>query len=111
NGEKCVELFVESAVYAGVAEQSGEDFNLLSTPIIEESAGNDDEEIDETKGPSKTQARLDQRGKKKAGERGQISKGSMGSGKLTISLSLDSTMDPEKLEKYLKLLRDYGAIE
>jgi len=31
-------------------------------------------------------------------------------GQMQISLALDSTMDPEKLEKYLKLLQKYGAI-
>jgi len=33
-----------------------------------------------------------------------------GAGQINISMELNSTMDPEKLKKYLKLLRQYGAI-
>jgi len=101
NGEKCVEMFVASAIYAGTAEQTGEDVKLSSTPVAENSSEEKEiTEIDEIEEPS------DKFRKKNASP----AKRTLPSGPINISLSLDSTMDPEKLEKYLKLLRDYGAI-
>jgi hypothetical protein len=39
-----------------------------------------------------------------------ISKRNHASGTVKVNLSLDSTMDPEKLEKSLKLLKKYGVL-
>ncbi|CAN5642743.1 hypothetical protein BH20VER1_BH20VER1_05480 [soil metagenome] len=104
NGDKAVQMFVESTEFAGLAVRSGEDIRLST-------ASEPADEGEEVPPPAD-----DESPKQDENEPGEDNKGNTrvvspaGRGQMNISLSLDSTMDPEKLEKYLKLLRDYGAI-
>ena len=110
SGDKCVDLFIESAIYAGLASEKDGEIEIASSavsPRLDEAETPGSEESNETPKTNGTNAEA----VKKDKDETNIKKSMRGvGGQMNISITLDSTMDPEKLEKYLKLLRDYGAI-
>jgi hypothetical protein len=111
SGDKCVNLFVESAVYAGLASEKDDEVQISSSASVskpDEDGATGAEESNERSGRSEsTEGNIEGNKSKEVILRKPVKSGG---GQMNISITLDSTMDPEKLEKYLKLLRDYGAI-
>ena len=106
NGDRAVELFVESAVFAGVASHGGDEIHISATALA---TTEPEEDAKPAADPEEPSGGGDREEKDDGGEASTTLR-ARGTGQMNITLSLDSTMDPEKLEKYLKLLRDYGAI-
>lgn len=105
--DECVDIFVTSANYAGLANESGENIIFHSTPQpnnTEELVSEDeqvityDDEGDKTAAPSITNTA------------GQPKITPPSQSKANIDIKIDPSMDPEKLEKHLSALRKYGLI-
>jgi hypothetical protein len=104
SADECAQLFVESSVTAELGTIDGDLIALLSAgakPSPETSEGGDAEagKRDEAEAAA---AKSDA-----SGMSGTTHVNKPG---LTVSLNVDSSSDPDKLEKQLKLLREYGVI-
>jgi hypothetical protein len=107
--EKCASIFIESAVLCKLAFQDGENITLTKSP-----QDRPDEESDETE---LTDIKENQNDELDLGGNVEDEELYVGSEKIRnrnsnvqVSIDLDSTMDTEKLEKQLKLLKLYGVI-
>lgn len=120
SAEECAQLFIESAVTARLGTMDGDSIKLVKAgdiaPAGEAAPDVDEAEIEELESEAT------------AGAAGAITpdsaKGSATGNQpdpdkvaprtekpvVTLSLTVDPTSDPEKLEKQLKLLRQYGVI-
>lgn len=117
SAEECAQLFVDSAVTASLGTLSGESISLVKAGggSTEDSAlgGGIQEETGERKKEDSGDAHL-------AGEsspdkdmgRAQPEKSAKQGARpgITLTLTVDPSSDPDKLEKQLKLLREYGVI-
>ncbi len=108
--DKCVSVFIESVVYASLATQEGDDIDFGQHPAIQddpEVEGDGSEEIDEQgdgKGDDTSERPGGGRNPKKDRTRHERRS------KAQVQINIDPSMDPEKLEKLLKVLSDYGQI-
>jgi len=121
--DECVRLFVESLVLAGLATQDGDSLSLVQSstiaPVVngaddDRVATSDGGDVPETDDPAiaglgATDAEATGSRKNDGGESG---KGTPRTDKaaVAVNLNVDSSSDPDKLEKQLKLLRQYGVI-
>jgi hypothetical protein len=115
SSEECVSIFVASAVAAGLATVDGDSITLtkrsVAGPADSEKVATDDrvpitgvgtedrEVIETTQEPERgadAEPELRSHGKTTAG--------------VTVNLNVDSSSDPDKLQKQLELLRKYGVI-
>ncbi len=113
---ECTQLFIESAVTAGIGTVSGESITLLTAaetsqasepPSIESAeTGIDEQETEEFGGATET----DGTSTDKDGSEPESKKPGEQSTGIALTLSVDPSSDPDKLEKQLKLLRQYGII-
>jgi hypothetical protein len=121
--DECVRLFIESAVLVGLAAQDGDSLLLVQSSTIvpvadardDESAVTSDEgEIadaeDGTAAIAGSTEAQDTANRRNGG--GESSTGIPRTEKaaVAVNLNVDSSSDPDKLEKQLKLLRQYGVI-
>ena len=122
NGDEAVNIFVESLVYAKLAVERNGEFEITRVTAVAKSessnqqsmnpesalptAGLESDGVEEGDGDP-DDGREEQR-EETTGEK--PTKSSRGRSQIQIALTLDSTMDPEKLEKYMKILTRYGAI-
>jgi hypothetical protein len=108
SSDECVEKFISSLVFAKLAEVEGDNVTILknvdqtgfeSTAAAEQITLEDEnlrnEELSDNPGSASSEGFA------------QPMRGPSG---VQITISLDSTMDTEKLEKQLKLLKRYGAL-
>lgn len=113
NQEMCVKLFVDSAVTAGLATQNGENLALLRIEGATSPAGKAEPPPSAEDSPASEENDSDggfgQDGPNPPGPNG-INGGMTGRAVINVNVTLDSSLDTEKLEKQLKLLRRYGAI-
>jgi hypothetical protein len=111
SGDKCVDLFVESGVYAGLASEKDGEVQISGSASLSKT---DEDGVTGAEESDKPGAQKESSGQDVKGDKNNeiiVRKSpKTAGGQMNISITLDSTMDPEKLEKYLKLLRDYGAI-
>ncbi|TMP95772.1 MAG: hypothetical protein E6L07_06615 [Verrucomicrobia bacterium] len=110
SGEKCVDLFVESAVYAGLASEKDDEIQISSSASPSKAHEDDLKDTEESDILGAQKESTDGNEGDKSEEVILRKSAKTVGGQMNISITLDSTMDPEKLEKYLKLLREYGAI-
>ena len=121
--DECVRLFVESAVLAGLATQEGDSLLLVQSSTLAPAANaaeaetvttSDEGDVLETEDATPAAA-----GATEAAARAKANDGEDESGKgtprtekaaIAVNLNVDSSSDPDKLEKQLKLLRQYGMI-
>jgi hypothetical protein len=126
--EKCTDFFVESAITAGVAVVEGDGVRLLaatdiSVPAISNKGsfenGSEEEEedqfengaIDKDKtGATAAQTPPVQTGELNNGTDPTLLPRPRTSADVTLNLTIDSSLDGEKLEKQLAALRRYGLI-
>jgi hypothetical protein len=125
-GDDCVQLFVKSLQFAGLATLQGDDVTISATPTIP-SGNESDPGSDVTDEDPETAIRSDDSGVgPKGGNNGDeppiqaatpvatppaAATSVAATPGINVTLSLDSTMDPEKLERQLKLLRQYGVLK
>jgi len=100
------QLFVDSAVSAGLAKQEGDDITLSASDAVPEQHNDElkpaNDEIPKLADPPATDE-IDESAKD--GFDGRPAKAI-----INVNVTIDSSLDTEKLEKQLKLLRRYGAI-
>lgn len=122
SAEECTRLFIESAVTARLGTLNGETLALVKagevTPAVEAESSEDGTEVgkrgdeaaaaDAAAAPLPDPARLPRDGDQS--ERGRATPARLEKPIVTLSLTVDATVDPDKLEKQLKLLRQYGVI-
>ena len=118
SASECAQLFIESAATAGLGKLTGDSIGLLTvtettqapeSPPLDNSETNPDQEGTDELGDAPESEVSD--AEKIGGEPGS-GKPSEQSAKpgVALSLTVDSSSDPDKLEKQLKLLREYGII-
>jgi hypothetical protein len=114
---ECAQLFMDSAITAGLATLSGDSVSLEKavpiSPTADPVAGADAQELKELK---KEDSGHEEVGAKKSavndasetGPEKSVNRGTKPG--ITLTLTVDPSSDPDKLEKQLKLLRQYGVI-
>ena len=114
--ETCTDLCIGSLVFAGLATEVGDDYRISS---LEEAGKGSSDETDAlaANGGSEEQApenNSDDGENAEEGGNGMPDGGSPGTNSIgsavNVTLTVDSSMDPEKLERQLKLLKKYGAL-
>jgi len=109
---KCAEIYVNTLAFVGLVERIGDDVRHVDAAGVE--VGNEatedqeapDLEVDGPSGPGETgAAELSQRQ-----DAGVPPPRGRGVATVQVTIAVDSTMDTEKLEKQLELLKRYGAL-
>ena len=105
-------LFIDSAITSGLGKLEGELIALVSAGAAPASQLSDDgssrkeqEEIDRA-----TDSKADVEGASGSDDKMQHTHPRGANPSLTVNLNVDSSSDPDKLEKQLKLLRQYNVI-
>lgn len=110
--EQCARLFIEGAVYASLGQSDGDTVNLIPSPTkvggekaIMKESGEHGEEYEE-------QAELsgDVEPVPPQNSNGNVVSTGASKAVIHVNVTIDSTLDTEKLERQLSLLRKYGAI-
>jgi len=125
SADSCVDLFVQSLQFAGMASFEGEEIVIASAPAttpdnqLESAQGSNVDSGDSATAPKTSTESSDHNDEEEA-RPGAGSPATASSGTasnlaaapgMNVTLNLDSTMDPEKLERQLKLLRQYGVLK
>jgi len=120
SADECAQLFIDSAVTAGLGTLSGENISLINARSVvatnaEPLAGQHAEQFEEH--PEETEK---QGAEVAEPEEGSVAKDSLDAQRrgqptpsqnaVTVNLAVDSSSDPDKLEKQLKLLKEYGLL-
>lgn len=108
SADECAQLFIDSAIIAGLGTMSGDSIVLVNSGTVVAPAADPGEgdDVEEPEGAEPGAAAA--AAKKGTGNAGlPPSRNKPG---LAVSLNVDSSSDPDKLEKQLKLLREYGVI-
>ena len=109
SADECAQLFIDSAVTAGLGTVDGDSIVLAAASAVAAPAPAGEEgaeqpgqtEADEAEAAAAAEA---------AAKNGHTGGAPAGRNKAAVSINVDSTSDPDKLEKQLKLLRQYGLI-
>jgi hypothetical protein len=128
SGDKAVGIFVDSIVYAGLATEANGEITIsrqVTAAIVTEAESEIDESkhadlpapSDQVTPPSDGIAASDlakpaetKQTDSRAASEPPLQIHGVGRGQMNVNLTVDSTMDPEKLDKSLALLRRYGVI-
>lgn len=121
NLDKCVSLFMESIQYAGLGQANGDEISLVGAQIESQPNGADGNSIPELPAAddpaeSDSNATSDSQKQAPAAKKAPASAPApsdhapSGRSVIHVNIDLDSSLDTEKLEKQLELLRRYGAI-
>ena len=118
SADECAELFIDSAVAAGLGTLSGDSITLVKAGAVAPATG-DTAEGEGTAPPAEPEAAEVgdagaagasaglQNGAEHRTEKPALRGNRAG---VTVNLNVDSSSDPDKLEKQLKLLRQFGVI-
>jgi hypothetical protein len=82
----------------------------VNVPLLPPDEDTDDSDIDENGGESEEPADAEEAGKQDQKDAGKPAAKSGQKANVNLNLTVDSTTDPEKLEKQLKLLRQFGML-
>lgn len=111
--DECVQVFIESAVYAGFATENGDSIEMHASPTPQEPDGDADsvQQEDETEAESMSEDISDdeKQDTKNKNENTSLQE-NLTSTKSNIDIKIDPSMDPEKLDKLLAVLKKYGQI-
>jgi hypothetical protein len=117
NLEKCVKMFIDSAHFAGLGHKSGDDIVLdgqLATAAaaieVVESDDQSNEKFDTEDPKTDNRSKDTQLPTKKVAPPPASDTPASGRSVIHVNIDLDSSLDTEKLERQLALLRRYGAI-
>ena len=117
SADECVACFIDGAVHSGLGTLDGENVVLVNAGavVVSPADGQDAEELEEhveeteqgnEAGAAQTEAATVNNGS--AQQRGQA--GGVSNADVRVNLAVDSSSDPDKLEKQLKLLKQYGLL-
>lgn len=118
NLEKCVRMFIESSHFAGLGQKNGDDI-ILDASVSQKSVTNkssiEDSEQDDTASQNDLKPEDKTNGAQTAEkttppQQAPAENSASGRSVIHVNIDLDSSLDTEKLEKQLALLRRYGAI-
>jgi hypothetical protein len=115
---ECAQIFVDSAVTASLGTLSGDSIALVKAGSASPAAGpidaddvQDEIQEEKNKGPEDEHVGETGSGGKNVNETGSQKLVKQGAKPgVTLTLTVDPSSDPDKLEKQLKLLRHYGMI-
>jgi len=110
--DSCVEVFVSSLEHAGLAKADQDNVVFVKSPAeapqaapgTTPEAGAAEAETATTETPAGKEEIL------QPGGAADLPKPPRTTGAIQVNISVDPSMDPEKLEKLLKLLKQYGAL-
>ena len=113
--DDCVQVFVDSAIYCGLATESGENVEFHATPAISDELSEREDDLDIPEdGVSDAQCEQPNGEEAPSTEKPneEIDPPSQSSGrqKSNIDIKIDPSMDPEKLDKLLAVLQKYGQL-
>jgi hypothetical protein len=116
SADECAQFFVDSAITAGLGTLSGEAISLINasvvtTPAAEPAAGQGTEQTEEhaeetEEDEVEATAATESAAAAKKGVHAQLK----GQSAVTVNLTVDSSSDPDKLERQLKLLKQFGLV-
>jgi len=119
SADKCVACFIDGAIHAGLGSLDGENIILTNadTFVAPPSLAENDEEVEDT------EEQVEETEQKYEGDKPQATSSvpknggaehrqaaELPQGDVRVNLTVDSSSDPDKLEKQLKLLRQYGLL-
>jgi hypothetical protein len=116
SAEECVAVFVESAETAGLAMVDGDSIKLAKLGTVPTVPVTDMEIREETEIEADPMAdgteeeTQEPSGQDDLGEGSEPHKPTGSKGVVTVNLAVDSSSDPDKLEKQLKLLKKFGLL-
>jgi hypothetical protein len=115
SAEDCAQIFMDSAAFAGLGTVTGDSISLIKSevtvvPPLPADEDTDDFDIDENGGESEEPADAEVAGNQDQNNAGKPAAKSGQKANVNLNLTVDSTTDPEKLEKQLKLLRQFGML-
>ncbi|WP_413582386.1 hypothetical protein [Bdellovibrio sp. HCB288] len=115
SGEECVSIFIASLEYAGLATID-QDMVTLSMANVSDASATEEEEDEITEETESTLTDENEKSKQSPINKRNLdpmppfeSNGSV-KALVQVNITLDSSMDTEKLEKQLRLLKQFGAI-
>ena len=115
SAEDCAQIFMDSAVFAGLGTITGDSISLIKAedtvaPPLCADEDTDGSDIDESGGESEEPVDAEAAGKQDTKGTSKPTAKSEQKANVNLNLTVDSTTDPEKLEKQLKLLRQFGML-
>lgn len=114
SADECVGIFKASLIYAGLAQLVDTDkFQVLGAPVQqkkEAAVSADPDNEDDSKGNEQKDGTDIGEGNQGQQNPELKIKRNSNSSNVNVNIDIDPSMDPEKLEKLLKLLKNYGAI-
>lgn len=118
SADECAQLFIDSAVTSGLGAPDGESLTLVAAgavtqpPLEGETTNGTGDSANDEDGTNHMQNPADsaQSAEGKEHDNGESAKDRNSKAAVTVTLSVDSSSDPDKLAKQLKLLRDYNVI-
>jgi len=114
SAEECVVCFIDGALQSGLGSLDGENLALTNAGAVPAASenGQDVEELDETAEEPEHEAGNAEAGSQVTNDGGQRphQTGDLARADIRVNLAVDSSSDPDKLEKQLKLLKQYGLL-
>jgi hypothetical protein len=116
SADECVACFIDGAVHAGLGALDGENVALVNAGATAPSADGQDEpepeeRAEETEQGNEAGAEQTEEAPANNGGTQRLSRaGATPSADVRVNLAVDSSSDPDKLEKQLKLLKQYGLL-
>lgn len=101
--DECVEMYVSSLSAAGLARLDGDRVIQGELPVLPPENNSENPESPEEEDNTEVGAEV-------MAATLPTSRGRSGKSSVNVTVNLDSSLDPEKLEKQLALLKRYGAI-
>ncbi|MFZ0797633.1 MAG: hypothetical protein WCA13_02660 [Terriglobales bacterium] len=124
SADECAQLFFDSAITAGLGTPSGENVQLINVSAVAATTtaapapaanGQDDEEfegqVEEPEREHKAEeSEIKSPDANKGGGQPRDQSSAVPSADVRVNLTVDSSSDPDKLEKQLKLLKQFGLL-
>lgn len=112
--DDCIGVFISSAVFAGLADEDGDPVVFPDSPVVAQESSQDSDDAGEAaelmedivskrEGTSHDELGDDD-------EASRVKRDRLPTGRANLEIKIDPSMDPEKLEKLLDVLKKYGQI-
>lgn len=112
NQERAATIFVESASHAGLATRDGDNVTFKTNHALqsEPPAVLENTQINEIAEPEEVDQGSDDTPRDPKADDGDVGQRNTARAVINVNVTLDSSLDTDKLERQLKLLRRYGAL-
>lgn len=110
---KCVDVFVKSLVFAGLGSNNADQVTLKPSALAPTSGDpdiDDKDKSDDGADTLKPNAKQEEERDAESPSRTKLKGMTNQSSDVRVNITIDPTMDPEKLEKHLSVLKKYGVI-